>query len=162
MNGWVFCFLLAAQSLVLNQDPQVTTEDRKVLIERHNYWREQVGIGPLEWSDELAQVAAKWGAQLKRKKCDFSHSDYPYGENLWMGTTGYYTVTDVVDSWANERLDYNYEKNKCRRGKMCGHYTQIVWANTKKVGCAKVECDGNTIWVCEYDPPGNWVGEKPY
>ena len=45
---------------------------------------------------------------------------------------------------------------------MCGHYTQIVWETTQKVGCAKIQCDGFDLWVCNYDPPGNWVGEKPY
>ena len=85
-----------------------------------------------------------------------------HGENLWKGTTGYYTVGDAVDSWGNEKEFYNYNKNKCKSGEVCGHYTQIVWANTTKVGCAKMECDGFTTWVCEYDPPGNWVGEKPY
>jgi len=77
-----------------------------------------------------------------------------------MGTTGFYNPKDVVDSWGNEIENYNYEDNSCSG--VCGHYTQIVWATTKKVGCAKIKCDGNDIWVCNYDPPGNWVGQKPY
>ncbi len=25
-------------------------------------------------------------------------------------------------------------------------------------GKSTFECKGNDIWVCEYDPPGNWEG----
>ncbi len=67
-----------------------------------------------------------------------------------------------MDAWGNEKPDYFYAKNKCKPRKMCGHYTQIVWKTTKKVGCAKIICDEMDVWVCNYDPPGNWIGQKPY
>ena len=118
---------------------------------------------PLAWSEDLAKVAAKWAEELKEKNCGFEHSpDNTYGENLFKGTSGYFDARDVVNAWASEKAFYNYETNKCDPGEMCGHYTQIVWSNTKRVGCAKIECDDMEIWVCEYDPPGNWVGQKPY
>ena len=44
----------------------------------------------------------------------------------------------------------------------CGHYTQVVWANTLSVGCGVAVCPTGTIVVCNYAPPGNYVGEKPY
>lgn len=140
----------------------LTDEQIGQIVARHNYWRSEVKVGPLEWSDELADIAEKWAKALKKDDCGFYHSDYGFGENLWMGTTGYYSVSDAIDSWASEKEDYNYKRNKCKTGKVCGHYTQLVWANTKKVGCATIDCDGYTILVCEYDPPGNWVGQKPY
>jgi hypothetical protein len=40
-----------------------------------------------------------------------------------------------------------------------GHFTQLVWRSTKQVGCGHVQCKGNDIYVCEYDPPGNWEGQ---
>lgn len=45
-----------------------------------------------------------------------------------------------------------------------GHFTQLVWKSTKKIGCAwnTVGCKSNGMnfykLVCEYDPPGNMVG----
>jgi pathogenesis-related protein 1 len=45
---------------------------------------------------------------------------------------------------------------------MCGHYTQIVWRNTKAVGCAVGGKGAREVWVCDYDPPGNYVGQRPY
>jgi hypothetical protein len=64
--------------------------------------------------------------------------------------------------------DYDYATNKCSG--VCGHYTQIVWGATTHLGCAKKTCTTNNpfgkgsweIWVCNYSPPGNFVGKKPY
>lgn len=142
----------------------LTKAEIESLLERHNYWRADVGVDEkLEWSDEMAKLAADWAKKLKRKGCAFEHRpNNKFGENLFKGTTGHFDAAYVVDAWAGEKADYNYNRNKCKPGKMCGHYTQIVWKTTKKVGCAKIECDGYDVWVCNYDPPGNWVGEKPY
>ena len=141
-----------------------TDEEKAVILERHNYWRSDVGISSkLEWSNEMQTQAADWAVQLKEDNCGCKHRpNNKFGENLFKGTTGAYSAAYVIDAWASEKADYNYGKNKCRSGKMCGHYTQIVWESTTKVGCAKITCDGMDIWVCNYDPPGNWVGEKPY
>ena len=154
---------------ILGTDPNInnitthpTDQEKQILLDRHNYWRADVGLEPLDWSDELMKSADKWAHALKSDKCGFYHSKSAYGENLWTGTTGAFPTANVVDDWASEKADYNYEKNKCKAGKVCGHYTQIVWKNTTKVGCAKVECNGMTTWVCQYDPPGNYIGQKPY
>ena len=156
--------MLLGVSFSSNGQTALTNEEISVIMERHNFWRADVGVQEkLVWSEEMAKLAADWAKKLKQKKCGFEHRpDNKFGENLFMGTTGYFGPDDVVDSWASEKEDYNYDRIKCRPGKMCGHYTQIVWQTTTKVGCAKIECDGYDIWVCNYDPPGNWVGEKPY
>ena len=70
----------------------------------------------------------------------------------------------VVDAWASEIEFYDYESNTCLPQEMCGHYTQVVWADTKKVGCAYRTCDdlGDQVWVCNYYPAGNFNDEHPY
>lgn len=54
---------------------------------------------------------------------------------------------------------------------MCGHYTQMVWADTHKLGCAVHVCaqmDGldwpepANFLVCNYFPAGNYEGVRPY
>ena len=40
-----------------------------------------------------------------------------------------------------------------------GHFTQVVWRGTREVGCGHAQCNGNDIWVCQYDPPGNFEGQ---
>lgn len=142
-------------------EPNLTQAEIGETITVHNEWRAKVNTPPLVWDKDLAKTALKWAKQLKKEGCAFKHSrTNGLGENLFMGTTGFYSPTDVVNSWGNEIKDYNYDKNSCSG--VCGHYTQIVWQTTERVGCAKIECDGMDIWVCNYDPPGNWVGQKPY
>ncbi|MCV9386776.1 CAP domain-containing protein [Reichenbachiella ulvae] len=142
---------------------QPADEDEiELIIDRHNFWRNEVGVADIQYSQELAEVAYTWAQELKKQGCAFKHSKNSYGENLFKGTHGYYTAGDAVDAWGNEKKDYNYKKNICESNKVCGHYTQIVWRNTTEVGCAKVICEGNVTWVCNYNPPGNYVGQKPY
>ena len=157
-----FYFSLLLVNCVSAQTAKIATEEEaQSLLATHNEWRAEVGVAPLTWSIALSESAKIWATTLE-KKCEFRHSQNNYGENLWRGTSGYFSPADAVNSWGSEKEDYNYSKNKCKTGKVCGHYTQIVWENTKSVGCATMNCDGMTTWVCQYDPPGNWVGEKPY
>jgi hypothetical protein len=68
--------------------------------------------------------------------------------------------SDVVGDWASETRDYSYPTNTCAG--VCGHYTQLIWSDTREVGCAVARDPAREVWVCNYDPPGNWVGERPY
>ena len=82
-----------------------------------------------------------------------------------------WTTAQVVKGWADEAADYDYASNTLHAGKVCGHYTQVVWRNTKAVGCATRLCTKNSpfggkfptwqLWVCNYAPPGNCVGRSP-
>ncbi|MCI5139186.1 MAG: hypothetical protein D3922_12405, partial [Candidatus Electrothrix sp. AR1] len=56
---------------------------------------------------------------------------------------------------------YDYATNSCHS--VCGHYTQVVWRSTKEVGCGMASCnDKAQLWVCQYNPRGNMLGQKPY
>ena len=85
-----------------------------------------------------------------------------HGENLFMGTIGYYHVADAVTAWESEKKYYHGQTLNSSNWYDSGHYTQIVWKDTEQIGCAKAECDGNIIVVCNYNPPGNVLGQKPY
>jgi len=66
----------------------------------------------------------------------------------------------VVKLWADEARSFDVRTNSCTG--VCGHYTQIVWRATRDVGCAEATDRYRQVWVCEYDPPGNVVGYRPY
>ena len=122
--------------------------------------RDRVGTAPLKWSAQLASVAQQWADRLIENG-QFVHSHNPkYGENLYEIEGAAATPAEVVRRWAGEVRDYDYRSNSCHG--VCGHYTQIVWGDTREVGCAVARAGGREVWVCEYDPPGNWVGHKPY
>lgn len=92
-----------------------------------------------------------------------------YGENLYASAGSTPTGAGVSQDWVSEASSYDYATNSCSG--VCGHYTQVVWRATSMLGCAVKTCSQNspfgghpdwTIVVCEYDPPGNYVGQKPY
>ncbi|GBG59058.1 hypothetical protein CBR_g24404 [Chara braunii] len=131
-------------------------------VDAHNVGRTQVGVPGLIWSDTVASSAASWASHLV-VDCQIVHTVSGYGENLAISWTPNTTISDVVAAWADERRYYNYTTNTCSA--VCGHYTQVVWATTKQVGCAISSCnDGSNakIYVCRYNPPGNYRGQKPY
>jgi pathogenesis-related protein 1 len=130
------------------------------IIDAHNIVRSRVGTAPLTWSDRLAGVAQEWANHLMANG-QFAHSHNPnYGENLYEISGAAATPNQVIKAFADEVSDYDYRSNSCRG--VCGHYTQVVWNNTKEVGCAVARDGRREVWVCEYYPPGNWVGRKPY
>ena len=123
----------------------------------------------LAWSDSAAQAAGAWARQ-----CQWRHDPalgaLGLGQNLYASTFRP-SSSDVVGSWAAEAADYDLASNTCAAGKVCGHYTQLVWRDTRRVGCATVSCTtgspfagGGAWWyvACDYDPPGNFVGQRPY
>jgi uncharacterized protein YkwD len=138
------------------------------LVRLHNQVRAEVGVGAVTWSNPLAAYAQEWANHLAGTGCRMEHRPksgprkQQYGENLFTGTEGYYGVADAVSSWASEKKYYRGEKIDYSNYQKVGHYTQMVWRNTRQVGCAKVSCQGRIIIVCNYDPPGNVIGQRPY
>lgn len=146
----------------------VTPAMARAMVTAHNAVRARVGVGPLVWSDPLAAVAQNWADTLvARGRFEHSPND-ALGENLFelQGTGAVVAATpeQVVEDWASEARDYDYRSNSCRD--VCGHYTQIVWRGTRAVGCAVARGAGGLgrreVWVCEYDPAGNWRGQRPW
>jgi pathogenesis-related protein 1 len=146
----------------------LTLQEVHKLIELHNKVRSDVGVGPVTWSKKLAAYAQEWANHLAVTGCRMEHRPnsgkwkQEYGENLFMGTAGYYGVADAVKSWESEKKYYHGQTIDTSNVYKLGHYTQIVWEDTKQIGCAKIECKGNIIVVCNYNPPGNFLGKKPY
>lgn len=132
----------------------------------HDRVRAGLDIAPLEWSPELARFAQKWADKLKRGGCDLQHRPRSgpdaqrYGENIFSATGQVADPAMVVDTWAAEVEGYDAKKNRCKG--VCGHYTQIVWRATTRVGCGMATCGDTEVWVCNYDPPGNYLGQRPY
>lgn len=128
----------------------------------HNTQRSKLGLPPLKWSQKLEKYAS-WWAHQRQGDCSLIHSNSKFGENLFWGSGQDWKPSDAVAAWAQERSYYNYKTNSCAHNKDCLHYTQMVWRQSLKVGCSKVKCKcGDTILACVYDPPGNFIGQKPY
>jgi uncharacterized protein YkwD len=126
-------------------------------VDAHNKYRAKHCAAPLMWSTKLAAAAQKWADSLRDQGCAFGHSGGPYGENLAAGTIGALDPASTVTYWYDEIKHYKFPDGGF--SPTTGHFTQLVWRGTKQVGCGHSQCKGNDIWVCEYDPPGNWDGE---
>ncbi|MCB0640702.1 MAG: hypothetical protein KDC44_03645 [Phaeodactylibacter sp.] len=160
----------ATTTAVPTADPQPAA--MQGMLETHNAYRSEVGVPPLQWSDKLAQVASEWATELQRRGCKMEHRphsgqwDSPYGENIYWSKGMARTPTHVAENWADEKASFDYEhanySNFTSNGKVVGHYTQMVWRQTTHVGCAMRKCGDAEIWVCNYEPAGNWMGQRPY
>lgn len=167
--------LLSSSVLTAYAASDFTEAEQAEMVNAHNKWRTEVGTPALTWSTTLADTAQAYANKLKdTQACKLVHSGASgLGENLYWasalkysdGTTKVQTVTPTkgTDSWGSEKQNYTYSTNTCATGKVCGHYTQVVWKNTTELGCGKAVCaDNSQVWVCNYTPAGNVVGVKPY
>ncbi|KAJ7060718.1 CAP domain-containing protein [Mycena amicta] len=128
------------------------TDVERYLTE-HNTLRAEHGAKPLVWDIASANAAQRWA-----NHCEFQHSQGQvgsYGENLAIGSRPY-TIEEATTAWASERYHYGQPS----------HFTQMVWKNTTRVGCAVAFCPniyseygGADYYVCEYYPAGNVIGQ---
>lgn len=145
----------------------LTGEEVQKLLTEHNRVRSAVGVEAVIWSPDLAAYAQQWADYLGNE-CRIEHRPKEgewqglYGENLFAGTAGYYDVGDGVQAWESERQFFKGDAITLANVQQVGHYTQLVWRRTTRVGCGKTECHGRIILVCNYAPPGNVVDEVPY
>ena len=141
----------------------ISNDEQSALVDAHNQWRARFKSPPVAWDGGLATHAQNWADQLAASG-QFDHRpNNQFGENLFMGTTGAFPASAVVDDWGSEQANYDIPSLMCAPGAVCGHFTQVVWSKTARVGCGKATgADGNDYWVCNYDPAGNMQGESPF
>jgi cysteine-rich secretory family protein len=152
-----------------NAQPLVASLFPARIIAAHNGERAMVGAPALVWDNDLGTAAAAYAQQMAFTG-RFEHSDrkarHGIGENLWMGTHGAYTVEAMVGAWASEKRLFvpGLFPNNSRSGNWIdvGHYTQMIWPATQRVGCAIASTPRTDYLVCRYATAGNidgkWVG----
>jgi pathogenesis-related protein 1 len=149
-------------------------------------WSQTVADYAQQWATQLAtnncaSPQHRSGAELQAMN---------YGENLATfegggfggGTTDVSTAQKAVDAWAGEVACWTYGTisgggpggtEKCdsacymaMNSDGCGHYTQIVWRKSLELGCGVATCKNGQatedIWICNYAPAGNIIGQAPY
>ena len=146
--------LLAGEPMARAKDPTVNS---KALVDAHNQLRAKHCAPPLRWSASVAASAQKWANQLRDRGCVLGHSGGQYGENLAAATAGTLDAAAVVRLWYDEVKRFSFGSGGFSM--KTGHFTQLVWRDTKEVGCGRSQCNGLDVWICQYDPPGNVEGE---
>lgn len=136
-------------------------------LDAHNAARADLGLGPLIWDHDLERDARAWANHLSARGT-FSHasdlSGRQQGENLWLGTRNRFAPRDMVGAWLAEQRYFRPgtfpDVSRTKRWSDVGHYTQIIWPSTRKVGCAVAPNSRNEVLVCRYWPAGNVIGER--
>ena len=138
------------------------------ILAAHNAERARAGRPPLAWDNALGAAAAAYAQQIALTS-RFQHSNRRMrpgvGENLWMGSRGYYPVEAMVGAWASERRWFRpgVFPNNSRTGSWAdvAHYTQMIWPTTTRVGCAVASTGRVDYLVCSYSGAvnidGRWV-----
>jgi len=124
----------------------------------HNKLRAKHGAPALTLDDELGKIAAAWAKELTKMPGQLKHNKTGFGECV-------YWNTDVpeggrpVQAWYSEQNFFDWKRLEGQKG--TGHFTQLIWKNTKQVGIAMAIGKHGHFVVCNYFPPGNVVGKFP-
>ncbi|KAF7253124.1 hypothetical protein EG68_07787 [Paragonimus skrjabini miyazakii] len=146
---------------------KITEREKHSLLTLHNQAREKALLGKIlgqpaalrmpmmVWDDRLAQKAEIWS-----NKCTVGHdskSDRADPRWSWVGQNfaAGGSVELGFNLWFNEHSSYNISTLKCNG--VCGHYTQIIWADSTSLGCGVTDCPRSTFLygksiVCNYGP----------
>ena len=130
-------------------------------------------LPPVSWDGVLADSVYNYAIRCQGTMGLLSHNanrsaDYQalggdgyVGENIY-GSSGNATPAGAMMLWMSEAADYDYASGDIGNA---GHYTQIVWRASVRIGCAIVDCPAltyhNTV-ICDYAPGGNISGQRPY
>ncbi|XP_054993302.1 peptidase inhibitor 16 isoform X2 [Sorex araneus] len=150
----------------------LSDDERRTMLQLHNLYRAQVdppaaNMLRMSWDPELAAFAKAYA-----ERCVWGHNKERQrrGENLFAITERGLDVPLAVQEWHLEHEHYNFSSNACNESQMCGHYTQVIWAKTERIGCGSHFCEklegleesNIHLLVCNYEPPGNVKGQRPY
>ncbi|KAM3930639.1 cysteine-rich secretory protein 2 [Leptodactylus fuscus] len=137
---------------------------QKMILDCHNNYRREVkpcasNMLKLTWSVHAQKTAEEYA-----KKCLLGHSPSSQRRipNLGCGENIFYCNEKVdwktvVDSWYSECVDFTYGVEPVS-DRETGHYTQVMWASSQKMGCGMAECTNGPskyVYVCHYCPAGN-------
>jgi pathogenesis-related protein 1 len=156
-------------------------------------WSDELSNDAMESLEEQKEglvEAAKEGWMKGKAVLPRHRADGSYGENVagWAGTRPQ-AAEWAVALWLREKADFEKLNAKApyrvgdekdqfeedaegnKRPIIVGHYTAIVWRDTKRIGAAKLsfeltDDDGNrrtyVAIVCDYSPAGNRRGERAF
>lgn len=144
---------------LLSPDSRIPADLGRAYLDIHNKKRAQYCLPPLTWDEDLARVAqayAERGAGTILPHNANRSSDYakligctskcPYiGENItWATPYTAWPLDGLANGWLAEE-----SKSACNQGG--GHYTQMVWEQTTRVGCGMyIDSAKGIHFICDY------------
>ncbi|GFW89937.1 peptidase inhibitor 16 [Trichonephila clavipes] len=133
-----------------------TEELKKEILDLHNLYRGNVtpsaaNMAFMEWDEELEHLAQIWADY-----CKFKHGTPPgsrysrgdYGQNLYEGSDPSGSFATYL--WYEEHKYYDMKTRYCKPNEQCGHYIQVAWATSNRLGCGITKCEDLYLIVCHY------------
>jgi hypothetical protein len=137
------------------------------MIVEHNAIRTQAGAPPVRWDTALARQAMEV-AQRNLASEQLKHSEPMerpgQGENLASVLGGHVSAKALLALWVGEKSLYSGGAINCDNEtsfEAYGHYTQMIWRSTARIGCAMASNDRGQVLACRYWPAGNICGHRP-
>ncbi|KAI9785503.1 MAG: hypothetical protein M1839_009244 [Geoglossum umbratile] len=140
-------------------------------VNSHNVHRANHSAGAVSWDTELASIAAQIAASCKFEH-DTSTGGGGFGQNIAAGTPPENVAKVVSDQWYNSEValftQYGIASPDMGDFHAWGHFSQVVWKDTDRIGCATQQCSGGVsgvpsnvppyFTVCNYRNTGNVIG----
>jgi len=169
--AWYFVVACGGQDAPVVENPRPTaptatttataaasaTSEMQAMVDAQNRLRAAHCAPPLVWSTAVAEHAQKWADHLASRGCALQHSETEYGENISGGSLSTQTPDQVASLWYRENAGYHYAPGGFSM--TTGHFTQLVWRGSQRLGCGAASCGDLRVWVCNYDPAGNMQGD---
>jgi len=159
-----------------------TAEEKTAVVNRHNDFRSKRNeshqpcaasdMEAMVWDDAIAEEAQAWADGCIGDHAEGAGSQF--GENIYvsMPKTDYDAkeLASGVDDWYSEMKDSVWgiddRKGTSKPGATCGHYWQVIWARSNKVGCGVASCKSSLmvsgvdqgpglLLVCRYQSPAS-------
>ncbi|GFQ89276.1 hypothetical protein TNCT_30261 [Trichonephila clavata] len=166
----------------------VTDKEKGTIVKCHNTYRNKIANGKekslggmpeaadmmeMVWDDELAAIAQKHAEQ-----CEFDHDcnacrkveRFHVGQNLKLDLSNKKPKKTewkrMVKKFYGEIEEFDKKCIEHFHFSTYGHFTQVVWATTWRIGCGKsmyMENNRYSVFlVCNYGPAGNVADKEVY
>ncbi|XP_039941623.1 peptidase inhibitor 16 [Hirundo rustica] len=154
---------------VLELSWSLSDEEKKIILDEHNKYRSQVSPPAKAMMKMIWDTDLEVAAQIHAKNCIWGQNGGRGRANLF-ATASALDVKLAIEEWNREWKFYNLKTSECDPRQTCDNYTQVVWAETTRVGCGKSSCkkidgiktENAQLLVCKYYPPGNRKDKLPY
>ncbi|KAF6202933.1 hypothetical protein GE061_003340 [Apolygus lucorum] len=160
---------------------EMTPKMRKDLMRLHNEFRNKIAGGSLKgwpsaadmakvtWDENLAKSAQRWATQCSdgHDKCRITPEFEVVGQNILRTASSTHEFNTSIAPWTNEIDEASVDLiEKYHFSPETGHFSQVVWAKTRRIGCGAVSYKRERLFwmviVCNYGPSGNFIGTPMY
>ncbi|CAB01716.2 SCP domain-containing protein [Caenorhabditis elegans] len=145
---------------------------KKWIVHFHNKYRAHHSSPAVTVDSNLTNLAQKWSDEMAfHKKCLVHEQPSKYGENLTSFASSKFPspktcAAALIHGFYTEGYGFNYTRFNPGSWSKVGHFTQLLWKNSRKIGVGVSVAKRGTmyhVYVCiKYDPPGNMQTSEAY